>query len=701
MTVTKKKVNTPTAREKLRPSVLRETQLELMGEDVDLTKLYLKLNHKAVGFNIVEAVTDVNIHRTIEGASTVDVTVEDRDRTLLNSGLLSSRNDIEIDGLYFRLVSVRKDGPELTLSFEDREVSLLRLYNKPIKQSLKTARTRVTRAEFVLRMIKEVKETKIRYVIPELHKQQPIDSGTKQPPTQFNQNQRGFGIPKWSNVTVKGERMKEFQRKNANDVLNAGIPRVRKMLVCAIMCAIQESSITNLGQPKFGAYNYLSALPERNPVGVFQQIKYYGWPATRDVTTDATAFYDKLGKIFAQWPNMSYSDAVESVQHSGDASKYAQWRIEAERIVTAYGYPPYGKSAPANSQWQANVGTTVYEFYRGLPPTSKINKQKYDGRWGPENSWDCMYRLANEVQWRRFFVSGVFYFISEDDLFKSQPIATIDEDSDGIDAIDGDYDEGKKTATLTVKCQMGRWAAPPGSVIQIRNMGPWNGRWLVNDVERSAFDPNGTITLKKPLPRLPEPSASNLIKDTQNQGTWHLAPQPPKKDKQYEVASGIVQPVPAGFNNKLVQGIHSTVGLSGQSFSYFTGTWPSNDAADFGASAGAPVIAPESGKIVHLSGHQPSAGPTSALLGAHGPFGLSIYLLGNSGAYYFLTHLGSRNVKIGENVLGGQQIGTVGDYAKFGGVNHCHCGVFPPKSGHPNIKDLMAALLAQGSSVTV
>jgi len=695
MTVTKNTPRTPTAREKLQPSVLRETQLELMGHDVDLTSLYLKMQRKAVGFNIVDAVTDVNIHRTIEGASSVEVVVEDRDRALLNSGLLSSRNDIEIDGLYFRLVSVRKDGPELTLTFEDREIALLRKYNKPIKQSLKTARTRVTRAEFVLRMLREVKETQIRYVIPELHKQQPIDSGTKQPPTQHNQNNRGLGIPKNSNVTVKSVRMKEFQRKNANDILNAGLPRVRKMLVCAIMCAIQESSITNLGQPKVGDYNWLSVDPNKNPVGVFQQIKYWGWPASRDVTTDAIAFYKKLGKVFTDWPSMEYSDAIEKVQNSGQGSAYAKHRIEAERIVTAYGYPPYGKSANANAQWEANIGQSVYEFYRGLPPTSKVRKQKYGGRWGPENSWDCITRLAQEVQWRAFMVSGVFYFISEDDLFKSQPIAIIDEESDGIDAIDGDYDEGKKSASLTVKCHMGRWAAPPGSVIGIRNMGPWNGRWLVNDVERSAFDENGTVTLKKPLPRLPEPSASNLIKSSPDHNTWHLAPSPDKKDKQYKVASGIVQPVPSDFKSRLVQGVHSTAGLSGESFSYFKGRWPSNDAADFGGDAGVPVIAPESGKIVHLSGHQPSVGPTSALLGAHGPFGLSIYLLGNSGAYYFLTHLGSRSVKIGEFVKGGQVIATIGDYAKWGGVNHVHVGVFPPKSGHPDIHDLMDALRAK------
>ena len=703
MTVAKKKIKTPTARERLQPSILRETQLELMGEDVDLNRLYLKLQGQAQGLNIVEAVTDVDIQRTIEGASTVTVTVEDRDGLLLNSGKLSSRNDIEIDGLYFRLVSVSKAGVELTLTFEDREITLLRKYSRPIKQSLKTARSRVTRAEFVLRMIREVKETKIRYVIPELHKQQPIDGASKQPPTLHNQKNKGYGVPKGSNITVKGSKASAEQLANINAILSAGVPRPRKVLVMAIMCATQESSIINLGQPTPGHYNFLSAHdPTRNPVGCFQQIKHWGWPATRDVAKDATAFYDHLGPVVAANPNMAYGDAIDKVQGAGTPGAYQQWRTEAERTVTAWGLTD-STSASANATWAANVGSATYEFYRGLPPSSKIRKQKYGGKWGPENSWDCIQRLAQEVQWRAFFVSGVFYFIAEDDLYKTQPIAMIDEDSPGIESIDGDYDEGKKTATLTVKCRMGRWAAPPGSVIGIQNMGPWNGRWLVNDVERSAFDSAGTITLKKPLPRLPEPSGSNLQSNTPDKATWHLAPPPNKGEQdgrtQWKVASALIQPVPDGFNPKIVQGVHSTLGLAGNHYSYFTGTWPFSDAADFGGDFMAPVLAPESGQIVYWSGHDPMLGPVE---GVGGPLGWSIYLKGDSGTFYFITHLQTReqSAGIGMRVVGGQKIGTIANYAQYGNINHTHVGMNPQgKDKRPDIHDLMNALIAKGPGV--
>lgn len=106
-------------------------------------------------------------------------------------------------------------------------------------------------------------------------------------------------------------------------------------------------------------------------------------------------------------------------------------------------------------------------------------------------------------------------------------------------------------------------------------------------------------------------------------------------------------------------GIHETDGL------------PGFPALDFLGPAGAPVVAPESGTIDRFSGHDPRLGPAA---GIHGPFGWSIYLLGQSGTTYYITHLGSRTVELGRHVAAGAQIATVGDYAKWGGVDHVHAG---------------------------
>jgi murein DD-endopeptidase MepM/ murein hydrolase activator NlpD len=95
-------------------------------------------------------------------------------------------------------------------------------------------------------------------------------------------------------------------------------------------------------------------------------------------------------------------------------------------------------------------------------------------------------------------------------------------------------------------------------------------------------------------------------------------------------------------------------------------------AHDFFAPSGSHAVAPVSGTVVKLSGHDPSQGPTS---GPHGPLGWSVYIRGSDGKTYYLTHMGARNVKVGQRVRQGQIIGTVADYAKYGTPSHIHMGV--------------------------
>lgn len=675
----------PTARQKLESSRLRPTQLELLGDDVDLEKFYVALGVQAL--NLEEAVLDVTVGRTIEGASTITATIQDQDRLLLRSGRLASKQDIEIDGLFFRLVQARKAGSVITTSFEDREIAILRTYDKPIKQALSTSRAKLTRAQFIVRMLREVKELPpIPCVIPELNVVQPIgklaqaaaDAGSRL-------HNRSLGIPKANDLTVggPGNLMTEEQRRNANIILDVGAQQVtkRKILVLAMMCVIQESNIINLlpGAAQDGT----------DSVGCFQQRKSQGWPATRNIAVDAAEFYKRLIPWVERNPTTSYSHSINAIQNSRYPDAYAKHRTEAERIVTEYGVTE-GASTDANSQWTpTNASGGDYEFYRGIPPTSAYQKKRGKVTWGKEDTWKCIQRLASEVNWRAFFVSGIFYFISDDDLFKSQPIATLSEDSEGVLAIDGDYDENKKVGTITLECLAHRWVAPPGSVVSFVEMGPWNGRWLVNDIQRSLFDPTTTITLKKPLPRFPEPSQGNLSKSGKQTATWTGAPAPvlPPGQRQYHTGTALIQPIPHGYNSKIIQGKHPTAGLTGVLGNSATDYL----AADFGADAGAPVLAVENGSIVRLAGKTPKEGPWDPTLGIHGPFGWSIYLLGDSGAEYFITHLGTQEVAVNQQVIAGQRIGSVGDYASWGGANHAHVGIKSPSSGRPDIFDLMAA----------
>lgn len=522
MTAPKKK----SAVQKLELSRLapKSVQSELMGDDLDLASLLVYLK-STIKFDSIESVRDITVTRTVEGASTVVVDLIDPHREILRSGLLNSRLDIQLDGLWFRLVKVEKQDDDLILTFEDREIAVLRTYkNKKIAH-----RSQVTRAEFVNNLIREVKEFRIPVIIPELHKVQPIQKVTDLS-LNFGQDSavadKSGGIPESAanaadnhhhregtagtalrpTLTVQGDPADKDQVRNANIILDVGSSMGcnRKVMVSAIMTAIQESWIRNL---PYG---------DRDSLGLFQQRDSWGSRQDRlDPATAARMYYDHAIKEDRLDPTRPYYDLCQAVQHSHNGLLYQRWYDEANAFVTAYGIPGGDRessASDANNMSAFSVAGSDFIFYRGDP----VNGGK---SWKPEDSWTCIQRLAGDVNWRAFFVSGTFYFLPEDDLFKSKPAATIQEFSEGVEGLDGDYDTGKIAASCTLTARVGTWLVPPGAVIVLQEMGPWNGRWIVNTFDRSMFDSKATITLKRPLPRLPEPAQNDINTLTPNP-TW-------------------------------------------------------------------------------------------------------------------------------------------------------------------------------------
>lgn len=491
----------------LQKSSAQITHQELLGQDIDIEsfKLIIQKRINPAAKQLADRIIAADVTRTIEGASTLSVSIVDQKRELWKSGNFGEKLDVRVDGLWFRLASVNKAGDILNLVFEDREIGILRTYNKFIAP---VSRSDMTRAEFILKLLNDVREITIPYEIPELHDPQPV----------FNKNDiilhpylGNPGINKDEQLTVKGSPADAIQIANADLILRIGDgdipdshPRKRKLLVCSIMTAIVESRIQNL----------LSG--DLDSQGLFQQRPSQGW---YDVTNEVAASHQFFTHALAEDlkdHNLSYNDLCQNVQRSGHPDRYGLYRTEAERFVEASGRPggdALAGQAQFNAQGNYQTASARYHFYRGVPPSRK------NGAWTTESSWECIQRLAKEVNWRAFFVSGTFYYISEDKLFTSQPRAILDEDSDGIDSIDGDYDPNKAIAEITIPCRMGRWLIPPGSTIKLKNSGPFNGRWLVTTIERDLFQPTGVLTLSKPNPRFMEPNTDSL--PTQYSGATH------------------------------------------------------------------------------------------------------------------------------------------------------------------------------------
>ncbi len=80
--------------------------------------------------------------------------------------------------------------------------------------------------------------------------------------------------------------------------------------------------------------------------------------------------------------------------------------------------------------------------------------------------------------------------------------------------------------------------------------------------------------------------------------------------------------------------------------------------------------------------------------------GLSVYMVGDSGARYFYTHLSSAEEFVeGQRIYAGQTIGTNGESGNARGVPHLHLQIAPDgESGWDNPYPLLESLWGEGTS---
>lgn len=175
-----------------------------MRPSLDLDDMKLRWVSKGVknDLDFAGAVVSCEFQRTIEGASTVTIIVRDplghifsekakrtrhsyrgkykRDPEPVDAGwqpmryadIIGRAIELELDKVVFRLAKIHyvHSSQEVTLTFEDRMVYWLKR-----KFGEKAAsRADVTRAEFILALLREVKEETIPFVCPALHEKQRI-----------------------------------------------------------------------------------------------------------------------------------------------------------------------------------------------------------------------------------------------------------------------------------------------------------------------------------------------------------------------------------------------------------------------------------------------------------------------------------------------------------------------------------------------
>jgi hypothetical protein len=458
--------------------------------DLDVNTLKMRGGKKA---ELSGVLVEVSLTRTIDGASSIVLTCDDYDRNILLSNQFPVGAQLRINNLNFALVGFAKKGEQVELTFEDAAVYALRR-RKGFKRAY---RDQMTRAQFIEALVREVRP-RIPFYCPQLHDPQAVK------PTHMTKDERQTlrkpGVASRSKgLKVHNGPATPTQLRNAQKILDTGVQLKcsYKELLGSIVAAINETALKNTQHGD-------AAGPDS--IGIFQQRAGWGPLSQRRTIEGASGlFFAMIKKKNRQFPHVNVAQLVALTQFQG-ASSVTQspiplvtsweqrWVGEAEKILSAFGVTPAGFTGESLTiDNEPLVANNRYPFTRGKN----------------EDSWTAIQRLAGEVHWRAFMHDGVLYYISDKELMASQPAANVTENDAGIDNIDFQADTGRKASTATVTCHASRWNAPPGTVIDLTDMGPHGGgRWLVNTIQRDSLYASLTeITLGRLVPALKEPAA--------------------------------------------------------------------------------------------------------------------------------------------------------------------------------------------------
>ncbi len=509
---------------------LRPTSL-VDDETVDVTidKLLLAGPRGGINVDVTDVIVDGTTADTMIGAPSLTLSLLDRDLRALKSGVFGQKVDVQLDGVPFRVVNVRLvDTDLLDLTLEHKLVALLREHFAP----LKVARSTSTRAQFVETMAREIAPAfgALSFISPELHVVQPVSSTTKTGRTlkskalgsgsRVTHNVRGSG-PGLTHLTIRtwdgGQAtLGPLQLKNAAIVLEVCAQlKAPAKAVLAVMAACSVEP----GAP----YSNPPVATDHTSTGILQLLSTTAAGlgiSPLDVAACVTAFLRRGftgagGAIaLANTTNLDAGTIAYKVQGCAAqfAGRYGQAIPGAQTVIAAFtGAGGLGATLAAGgfgaTLASAAVPIAQYEFTRGQ--SGQV-----------EDSWTAMQRLAGEVNWR-CFVAGrnSLYFVTDDDLIKGETKYRIDPETIGVQKVTFDAEVGGRTivrrgrrqpkpSEAIIEVRIDRWDAPPGSVIELQDYGPGDGRWLVSDISRGLFDPVAQITLHKPQTALPEPAAA-------------------------------------------------------------------------------------------------------------------------------------------------------------------------------------------------
>lgn len=507
--------------------------------------------------DLTTALQDVELQTQILGASFIKVFVDDPEWVIQNSGLIRVNsdgilNELEVEypessGYFWRLAAVEGSTEitqaNLTLTFEDRIVARLREQwkHRTFPPGLST-RAQVVKALVEEANLKEHLNPRIRFISPGLNRKEPVAEATEEA-TQTT-------TAKSATSAKANKEVGPVTRSSwAESVLKAaGWPTSSDNIKALAGWATAEGG----AGPQFGVANNTA---NYNPLNTTQSEPGAASTGVQGNIKSYTSWAQGVEATITTLKNGSYANIIKSLEAGNDAAAVAKavgespWGTAAGLVESAVaaatvesgGETISGVTIPGAKSSESDVG----QLSRGTP-------QNPD-----EDSWDCIQRLAAEVNWSAFTDGkNTLFYMDGPDLIHQTPVLYIDVSRNHIVKVDG---HGHKTgeeygallrplsytydntaflyrATHKVKGKLqrkSRIARPQtpsevrlklvcgiteyraGDVFVFRNSGPLSengGRWIVSDATRKSMeDPFTQFILVPPTEPLPEPAANGTV----------------------------------------------------------------------------------------------------------------------------------------------------------------------------------------------
>ena len=458
----------------------------------------LVLDGKGSEVQLGRALTDAQVERTMEGASTVTLTVADSDWSLageselLGEKRLKSDLNLEIDDLVFTLNELEKIDDGWSMVFYDEPTTALRDH----KRRMKATRDTVTRAQFFGMLCKAAG---VRLYSIEKNVKQPVAALDKADAKQLRDSKKAVKTAtqkarekKAAKVPAKEARVYKrlkgpaswFGRVSAQGAIDPGDP----------------SGQTKSGKPNYAkgvavnAYpsmGYAGAVKSYNEfqgswwrctcpngrVGVFQHIDQGPNADGRVVDFTASALAD-IGYTVLNFPTSAGTFKLENLGRN------------------------YDQSGSGSAGSGASSGNATTE-------RARVAKYEFSVETG-EDYQETGQRLADEVGWRCFSNGTGYVFDSDLTLAKADPSMVLVAGTEGVDRIRWTWTRRALIDELQVDVRLVPWAAPPGAVALVKGEGPADGKWLVRSIQAPLLgeDRQATATLGRPQKPRKEPAPS-------------------------------------------------------------------------------------------------------------------------------------------------------------------------------------------------